>query len=105
MKSRCTSLFLILTASSIAPLSIHAATGDLNPENWHAKSLLEALALTALFSFIGIAFAIVGYKLFDKCTPGNLHKEIVENKNVAAALIGAAVIIGVCIVVAAAIIG
>ena len=59
----------------------------------------------AIFTVAGIALAIVGYKLFDRFTPGQLHKEIVENKNVAAALIGAAVIIGVCIIVAASIVG
>lgn len=58
-----------------------------------------------IFVAIGVSAAIVGYKLFDKCTPGNLTKEILENKNVAAAIIGAAVILGVCIIVAAAMIG
>ena len=58
-----------------------------------------------IFVAIGVAAAIVGYKLFDKCTPGDLTKEILENKNVAAAIIGAAVILGVCIIVAAAMIG
>ncbi len=69
--------------------------------DWHAQSLPEALAYMALFAFVGVMLAIAGYKLFDKCTPGDLHREIIENKNVAAAIIGAAVIIGVCIVVAA----
>lgn len=72
---------------------------------WHAKSLGDALWQTALFSLFGIGLAIVGYKLFDLFTPGQLHKEIIENKNVAAALIGAAIIVGVCILVAAAMIG
>ncbi|MBA3849505.1 MAG: DUF350 domain-containing protein [Opitutus sp.] len=58
-----------------------------------------------LFAIIGIVLAIVGYRLFDKFTPGDLHREIVEQKNVAAALIGGAVILGVCIIVAAAMIG
>ena len=58
-----------------------------------------------LFTGIGIVTAIAGYKLFDKCTPGDIHREIVENKNVAAAIIGAAVILGVCIIVAAAMLG
>ena len=72
---------------------------------WHASSLTEALLATAVFAFCGIILAIVGYKLFDLCTPGDLHQEIVKNRNVAAAVIGAAVIIGVSIVVAAAIMG
>ena len=72
---------------------------------WREASLAGALANTAIFALVGIAIAIVGYKLFDWCTPGDLHDEIVKNRNVAAALIGAAIIIGSCIVVAAAIMG
>lgn len=75
------------------------------PASWHATSLVQALIYTAVFSIAGTLLAILGYKLFDFCTPGNLHEEIVKNKNLAAAVIGAAVIIGVCIVVAAAIVG
>lgn len=72
---------------------------------WHAQSLGEAVGYMALFAAIGILLAIIGYKLFDKCTPGDMHKEIVENKNVAAAIIGGAVILGVCIIIAAAMLG
>jgi len=55
-----------------------------------------------IFAAVGIAAAVVGYKVFDKCTPGDLHKEILENKNFAAAIVAAAVILGVCIIIAAA---
>ena len=72
---------------------------------WHAQSLGQALLYTVVFTLLGIALAILGYKLFDVCTPGNLHEEILKNRNNAAALIGAAVILGVCIIVAAAIVG
>ncbi len=58
-----------------------------------------------IFALIGIVLAIAGYKLFDKCTPGDLNKEIVENKNIAAAIVAAAVIIGVCLIIAAAMMG
>lgn len=75
------------------------------PASWHAQSLGAAIGYMLLFALIGIAVAIVGYKLFDKCTPGDLHNEIIQNKNVAAAIIGAAVILGVCIIVAAAMLG
>lgn len=73
--------------------------------SWHATSLVQAISYMLLFTGIGIVTAIVGYRLFDKCTPGDLHKEIVENKNIAAAIIGGAVIVGVCIIVAAAMLG
>jgi uncharacterized membrane protein YjfL (UPF0719 family) len=75
------------------------------PSTWHAQSLGEALGYMLLFAGVGIAVAIAGYKLFDKCTPGDLHKEIVENKNVAAAIVAGSVILGVCIIIAAAMLG
>jgi uncharacterized membrane protein YjfL (UPF0719 family) len=73
--------------------------------DWHAKTLTEAILQTAIFALVGIVLAIIGYKLFDLATPGKLHKEILENKNMAAGLIGAAIILGVCILVAAAMLG
>ena len=73
--------------------------------NWHAQSLAQAVLNMLLFVAIGIAAAILGYKLFDKCTPGDLSREIVENKNIAAAIVAAAVILGVCIIIAAAMVG
>jgi uncharacterized membrane protein YjfL (UPF0719 family) len=73
--------------------------------SWHAKTLWEAIGYMLLFAVVGIAAAVIGYKVFDKCTPGDLHKEIIENKNMAAAIIGGAVILGVCIIIAAAMLG
>ena len=49
--------------------------------------------------------AIVGFKTFDKCTPGDLAKEILEQRNVAAAIVAGSVILGVCIIIAAAMLG
>lgn len=66
---------------------------------------LEGLGAMALYALLGIGLAILGYKLFDRCTPGDLHEEIVKNRNSAAAVVGAAVILGVCLIVAAAIVG
>ena len=59
----------------------------------------------AVYSLAGIALAIVGYKLFDLCTPGDLHEEILKNRNTAAAMVASAVILGVSLIVAAAIVG
>jgi uncharacterized membrane protein YjfL (UPF0719 family) len=66
---------------------------------------LQSLGAMALYVLLGVGLAIVGYKLFDKATPGDLHEEIVKNRNTAAAIVGAAVILGVCLIVAAAIVG
>jgi uncharacterized membrane protein YjfL (UPF0719 family) len=85
----------LMAAESITP---PAAT-------WHAQSLAEAIGYMLLFAVIGILAAILGYKIFDKCTPGDLTREILENKNVAAAIVAGAVILGVCLIVAAAMLG
>jgi uncharacterized membrane protein YjfL (UPF0719 family) len=81
------------------------AAAEAPAETWHARTLGEAIAYMLLFSAIGIAAALVGYKIFDKCTPGDLHREILENRNVAAAIVAAAVILGLCLIIAAAMIG
>jgi putative membrane protein len=71
----------------------------------HARTIGEALLYMLVFALAGIVMAILGYKLFDKFTPGDLHKEIVEKQNVAAAVIAAAVVLGICIIIAASMIG
>ncbi len=89
-----------------APLALSAAeSAPVSATSWHPTSLFAAVGYMLLFAFIGILTAIIGYRLFDYFTPGDLHKEIVENKNVAAALIGGAIILGVCIIVAASMLG
>ena len=94
----CLALLLAQAPSALAASTEAAST-------WHAQNLGQAIGYMLLFAVIGIVAAIVGYKLFDKCTPGDLHKEILENKNVAAAIVAAAVILGVCIIIAAAMLG
>jgi uncharacterized membrane protein YjfL (UPF0719 family) len=68
--------------------------------NW--AYLGNNLAVFAIFGLVGIVMAILGYKLFDKFTPGDLHDEIVNKKNLAAAVLAGSVIISVAIVLAAA---
>ncbi|MFT3783242.1 MAG: DUF350 domain-containing protein [Nibricoccus sp.] len=93
--------------AGLITIPAHAADAVVNTASagWHASSLGQAIGYMMLFALVGIMTAIAGYVIFDKCTPGNLHKEIIENKNVAAALVGGAVILGVCIIVAAAMLG
>jgi putative membrane protein len=86
--------------------TLHAAdTAGAALPSWHAQTLLQAIGNLLLFAAIGIVAAIAGYKLFDKCTPGDLTREILEHRNVAAAIVAAAVILGVCIIVAASMLG
>lgn len=86
-------------------LPFTARAADAASPGWHAQTLGQAIGYMILFSAIGIIAAIAGYKLFDKCTPGDLHNEIVQHKNVAAAIVAGSVILGVCIIIAAAMLG
>ena len=95
------SLAILFTALSLPARAAEAGATN----GWHAQTLGQAIGYMLLFAAIGILAAIAGYKVFDKCTPGDLHKEILENKNVAAAIVAGSVILGVCIIIAAAMVG
>ncbi len=97
-------LFFCLPALLLAS-SLMAAENSASVPSWHAQTLLSAIGNVLIFAAIGIAAAIIGFKIFDWCTPGDLQKEIIENKNVAAAIVAAAAILGVCIIIAASMLG
>jgi len=104
MKNHLRTAFLLAVMASGVSLQAAENAGAPVP-SWHAQTLLQAIGNLLVFAVIGIVAAIAGYKLFDKCTPGDLNREILEHRNVAAAIIAAAVILGVCIIVAAAMMG
>ena len=69
--------------------------------DWNAFG--GALIATAVFGLVGIGLMLLGFKVFDWMTPKiDLEKELGENKNVAVAIVMASVMIGIAIVIAAA---
>jgi len=56
-----------------------------------------------VFAFIGIAVFVGAFMIIDKLTPYDLWKEIVEEKNLALAILVGAMSIGICIIIAAAV--
>lgn len=58
-----------------------------------------------LYSLMGLAIFGLGFWVFDRLTPYALWKEIVENKNIALALMVGLVSLGICIIIASAIHG
>lgn len=58
-----------------------------------------------IFSLIGLALFAFGFWTVDRFTPYHLWKEVVEQKNVALAIIVGAISIGICNIIAAAIHG
>jgi putative membrane protein len=58
-----------------------------------------------LFSFLGIIILLAAYFVIEKITPENTWKEVVEKNNVAVAIVLAAFIIGISLIISAAIHG
>ncbi len=56
-----------------------------------------------LYALIGILVFWVTFLIIDKLTPYDLWQEIVEKQNVALGLVVAAMSLGICVIVAAAI--
>lgn len=56
-----------------------------------------------LYSGIGILMLAVSFLAFDKLTPGDLWKEVVQEKNVALAITTAAMMLGIAHIIASAI--
>lgn len=66
---------------------------------FHLTYVLNAL----VFATLGIVIFIAAFAIVDKLTPYALWKEIVEEKNVALAIMVGAMSIGVCVIIAAAV--
>jgi putative membrane protein len=60
---------------------------------------------TLVFSAIGLAMSILAYKIIDWLIPGHMSKQIAEDKNLAVGVVAAAMILGICIIIAASIAG
>jgi uncharacterized membrane protein YjfL (UPF0719 family) len=58
-----------------------------------------------MFALMGVIIFLLAFVIIDKLTPYNLWEEIVEKQNRALALVVAAMSLGICIIVAAAIHG
>jgi len=68
-------------------------------EDFHPGYLLNAI----VYAFLGILIFVIAFVVIDKMTPYHLWKEIVEDKNVALAVLVGAMSIGMCIIIAAAV--
>ena len=65
----------------------------------HVSHIVSSL----LYSVIGIIIFVLALLIIDKVTPYSIHKEIEEEKNVALGLVIGSVLIGLAIIISAAI--
>jgi uncharacterized membrane protein YjfL (UPF0719 family) len=66
---------------------------------------LKGLVQVAVYSVLGLILFVGGFIVLDKCTPGDLWKEVLEQKNTAVAVMIGSLGIAFAIIIAAAIHG
>ena len=67
------------------------------------SDLLRNVLAATLFAVLGFAIFALSFVVLDRMTPYNLWKEIIEEKNVALAVLLGAASIGICVIIAAAV--
>lgn len=71
----------------------------MNLINWH--DLVGSL----IYSFLGVFVFCIAFFVVDKLTPFHLWRELIDNKNQPLAIVLAALVLGICIIVASSIHG
>ena len=67
--------------------------------------LLEVLVSTLIFVFVGLLFFALAFGIMGKITPFSIRKEIEEDHNIALSVVIGAMLIGIAMIIAAAIQG
>lgn len=93
MKARILALNLILVSSPALAIDVSLS------------GLSAGVVATVIYSLIGIIMASIGFKMVDFLTPGNLADEVANKGNRALAILAGSMILGVCIIIASAVIG
>jgi len=65
--------------------------------------IVQNIELALVFALIGIVVFVVSFVVIDRLTPYDLWREIVQEKNMALAVLIGAMSIGICIIIAAAV--
>jgi hypothetical protein len=82
------------------PLTVFI-TNKINKMNFFTTPVFNSI----LFSFIGFFILLIAYFIIEKLTPENTWREIVQKNNIAVAIVFAAFIIGISMIISAAIHG
>jgi len=67
--------------------------------------LLKPIVNSIVYSFLGFVILLICYFVLEKLTPEKTWKEIVENKNIALAIVFASFILGISLIIGLAIHG
>ena len=67
--------------------------------------LLQAMLNVAIFALAGLLLFALAFFVMSKASPFSIRKEIEEDQNIALAIVMGSVIIGIALIIVAAIIG
>ncbi len=67
--------------------------------------LTNGIINSLIYALLGIVMAVFAAKVIDWITPGNLFKQLTDEKNMPLAVFTGLMVLGVCIIIAAAIAG
>jgi len=107
MKSKVAKYSFVLATSMLCIVRIVMSQENTSSQvpinNGIWGGLKHGLVGSVVYSVLGIAVLMVGFKIFDWITPFNLNTEIEEKNNTAAGVIVAGIMIALGLIVAAAI--
>jgi putative membrane protein len=67
--------------------------------------LMNGVLNSFIYALLGIVMAVFAAKVIDWMTPGNLFHQLTEERNLPLAIFTGLMVLGVCIIIAAAIAG
>ncbi len=70
-----------------------------------SDNLSQGVMGTLVYTFIGIVVAVIAYFIVDLIIPGKMGKQIADDQNLAIAVVAGSMILGICIIIAASMIG
>jgi uncharacterized membrane protein YjfL (UPF0719 family) len=68
-----------------------------------SDKFIHGVLATLLYGAIGIAMAVLAFKIIDWIIPGDLSKQLADEHNTPLGIVVGAFILGLCIIIAAAI--
>ena len=68
-----------------------------------ASDLATNLIAAVLFALLGIVILVLAFVVIDKLTPGELWHQIIQERNTALAVVVAGIVLGLSLIIAAAI--
>jgi uncharacterized membrane protein YjfL (UPF0719 family) len=76
---------------------------DAAVQQTQSDKFIQGVLATLLYGALGIGMAVLAFKIIDWIIPGDLPKQLADEHNVPLGIVAGAFILGLCIIIAAAI--